>query len=126
MNCQSCALRWGREGSGGIDEYLTQCAALNCLPDALLIDSHKVGEYGGTGETADWEAIAKWRENRRFDIPLVLAGGLTPENVARAIQIVRPDAVDTASGVESAPGRKDSDRVRAFIAEAKQAFAAMS
>jgi phosphoribosylanthranilate isomerase len=90
-----------------------------------LIDAHKPGEYGGTGKTADWEAIAKWRESRRFDIPLVLAGGLTPENVARAIQFVRPDAVDTASGVESAPGRKDPTRVQAFIAEAKQAFAAI-
>ena len=116
----------GREGSSPIDEYLQQCAALNCLPDAVLIDSHKTGEYGGTGKTADWEAIAKWRESRRFDIPLVLAGGLTPDNVARAIQIVRPDAVDTASGVESSPGRKDPARAQAFIAEAKRAFAAMS
>jgi phosphoribosylanthranilate isomerase len=119
------ALRWGRDGSGSIDEYLQQCGALGCLPDAVLIDAHKAGEYGGTGETADWEGIARWRENRRFDIPLVLAGGLRPENVAEAIRVVRPDAVDTASGVESSPGRKDADRVRAFIAEAKRAFAAM-
>jgi phosphoribosylanthranilate isomerase len=119
------ALRWGQEGSDPIDEYLQQCAALGCLPDAVLMDAHVKGEYGGTGETADWEAIARWRENRRFDIPLVLAGGLTSENVARAIQIVRPDAVDTASGVEASPGRKDPDRVRKFIAEAKRAFAAL-
>jgi len=120
------ALRWGREGAGPIDEYLQQCGALGSLPDAVLIDAHKTGEYGGTGETTDWEAIARWRENRTLNIPLVLAGGLTPENIAEAIQIVRPDAVDTASGVESSPGRKDADRVRAFIAEAKRAFAAMS
>ncbi len=104
------ALRWGEEGSGPIDEYLQQCAALGCLPDAVLIDAHVKGEYGGTGETADWEAIAQWREKSRFDIPLVLAGGLTAENVAQAIQIVRPDAVDTASGVESSPGHKDPER----------------
>jgi phosphoribosylanthranilate isomerase len=119
------ALRWGREGAGPIDEYLQQCAALDCLPDAVLIDSHTAGEYGGTGQTADWEAIAKWHASKRFDIPLVLAGGLTPENVAEAIRIVPPDAVDTASGVESAPGCKDAERVRAFIAEAKRAFAAL-
>jgi phosphoribosylanthranilate isomerase len=119
------ALRWGQEGSDPIDEYLQQCAALGCLPDAVLIDAHVKGEYGGTGQTADWEAIAHWRESRRFDIPLVLAGGLTSENVARAIQIVRPDAVDTASGMEASSGRKDPDRVRKFIAEAKRAFAAL-
>jgi phosphoribosylanthranilate isomerase len=119
------ALRWGPEGGAAIDEYLQQCAALGCLPDAVLIDAHKPGEYGGTGETADWEAIARWRENRPFDIPLVLAGGLTPENVTEAIRIVRPDAVDTASGVESAPGKKDPVKVKAFIDEAKQAFAAL-
>jgi phosphoribosylanthranilate isomerase len=109
-----------------IDEYLEQCAALGCLPDALLIDAHKPGEYGGTGETADWEAIARWRDKKQFDIPLVLAGGLTPYNVAEAIQIVRPDAVDTASGVEISPGRKGSELVRAFVAEAKRAFAAIA
>jgi phosphoribosylanthranilate isomerase len=119
------ALRWGRDGSKPIDEYLQQCAAEGCLPDALLIDAHVKGEYGGTGETADWEAIVRWRDSRQFDIPLVLAGGLTPDNVAAAIRTVRPDAVDTASGVESAPGRKDAERVRAFITEAKQAFAAL-
>jgi phosphoribosylanthranilate isomerase len=119
------ALRWGQEGNEPIDEYLQQCAALGCLPDAVLIDAHVKGEYGGTGETADWEAIAQWCKQRRFDIPVVLAGGLTPENVARAIEIVRPNAVDTASGVESSPGRKDPERVRAFIAEAQRAFAAL-
>jgi phosphoribosylanthranilate isomerase len=119
------ALRWGQQGSEPIDEYLKQCAALGCLPDAVLIDAHVKGEYGGTGETADWEAIARWREQRRLEIPVVLAGGLTPENVARAIEIVRPDAVDTASGVESSPGRKDPKRVRAFIAEAQRAFATL-
>ena len=117
------ALRWGREGSGPIDGYLEQCAALGCLPDTVLIDAHQLGEYGGTGQTADWEAIARWLEKKQFDIPLVLAGGLTPENVAEAIATVQPDAVDTASGVESAPGKKDPALVKAFVDEAKRAFA---
>ncbi|HEY2760393.1 MAG TPA: phosphoribosylanthranilate isomerase [Pirellulales bacterium] len=139
------ALRWGEGGGAAIDEYLQACAEIGCLPDAVLIDAHKAGEYGGTGITADWEAIALWRAEKKFDIPLVLAGGLTPENVAEAITIVRPDAVDTASGVEShvaaslrdanpslgetrlrvgAPG-KDHAKVRAFVEAATAAFAAI-
>ena len=90
-----------------IDEYLTRCSTSNCLPDAILIDAYKPGEFGGTGEIADWDAIAQWHDQSAFDVPLVLAGGLTPDNVAEAIVRVRPDAVDTASGVEASPGRKD-------------------
>ncbi len=97
------AFPWGPDAGNLIDDYLARASKLDAVPDAVLIDAHKPGEYGGTGETADWEAIARWRDNRRIDIPLVLAGGLTPDNVARAIQIVRPDAVDTASGVEAPP-----------------------
>lgn len=116
------ALRWGNKGGQPIDDYLQKCAALECLPDALLIDSSKPGEYGGTGETADWDAIAKWRENRPFDIPLVLAGGLTPSNVADAIRTVKPNGVDTASGVEASPGHKDRGLIQAFIEAARSAF----
>jgi len=60
-----------------------------------------------------------------MDVPLVLAGGLTPENVGEAIGIVRPDAVDTAGGVESSPGRKEDARMRAFFEAASRAFAAL-
>lgn len=87
--------------------------------DYILLDTYKAGRYGGTGETFSWECIIPaipQRENR-----LILAGGLTPENVARAVQTVRPWAVDVASGVESAPGRKDQEKVRAFITNAKTA-----
>jgi phosphoribosylanthranilate isomerase len=117
------ALRWSRDGGKPIGEYLQQCDALGCLPEAVLIDSYAPGQYGGSGQTTDWEAIARWREIRTFDVPLVLAGGLTPENVAEAIRIVRPDAVDSASGVEIAPGKKDPAKVKAFVEEAKRAFA---
>jgi phosphoribosylanthranilate isomerase len=72
---------------------------------------------GGTGETFDWSAIAGRREG-----PLVfVAGGLTPENVGRAIAIARPDAVDVASGVEASPGRKDLGRMRRFFEAVAQA-----
>jgi phosphoribosylanthranilate isomerase len=85
--------------------------------DYLLLDTHKPGRYGGTGERFSWERLTALPEDCRNR--LILAGGLTPENVAEAVQAVRPWAVDVASGVEAAPGRKDPDKVRAFITNAK-------
>ena len=117
------AFRWGRERPAAIDAYLARCKSLDCLPNAILIDSFKAGQYGGTGRTADWRGIARWRENRTVNVRLVLAGGLTPENVAEAIGIVRPDAVDTAGGVETSPGRKDDAKMRAFYEAASRAMA---
>ena len=119
------AFRWGREGPTAMEAYLDRCHALDCLPSAILIDAHKPGEFGGTGRPADWKGIARWRSNRSVDVPLVLAGGLTPENVGEAIGIANPDAVDTAGGVESSPGRKDDARMRAFYEAASRAFAAV-
>jgi len=92
-------------------------------PDALpgprlLLDTPHGRLYGGTGETGDWALAA----TLATAVPrLMLAGGLTPKNVAAAVARVRPFAVDVAGGVESAPGIKDPDRVRAFIAAAKSA-----
>ncbi len=83
----------------------------------LLIDAYDPHEYGGTGKKADWHAAAALA---RAYPRLMLAGGLNPSNVAQAIRTVQPWAVDVASGVESAPGRKDHDAVRAFVARAKQ------
>ncbi|MFM7070518.1 MAG: phosphoribosylanthranilate isomerase [Planctomycetota bacterium] len=83
--------------------------------DALLVDAYDANEYGGTGRRADLSVFAALRQ--RFPhLPLWLAGGLTPENVASAIESAGPDGVDTASGVESAPGVKDADRMRRFVA----------
>jgi phosphoribosylanthranilate isomerase len=86
-------------------------------PPAFLLDAHVAGEYGGTGQTADWELAARLAERA----PLLLAGGLTPENVAEAVRQVRPWGVDVASGVESAPGEKDPERLRQFIQKARAA-----
>jgi phosphoribosylanthranilate isomerase len=83
----------------------------------VLLDAYVPGVPGGTGATFDWSLAAELARERR----LTLAGGLTPENVADAVAAVRPYCVDTASGVESAPGRKDAARVRAFIERAKGA-----
>jgi phosphoribosylanthranilate isomerase len=86
-------------------------------PDAagLLVDSHPPGAAGGTGETFAWQTLPV------LPRPLVLAGGLTPDNVAAAITVVRPWAVDVSSGVESAPGIKDEGKMAAFIQEARRA-----
>lgn len=87
-------------------------------PDAptLLLDTYHPALRGGTGETADW---AMARELQALTPRLMLAGGLTPDNVAAAVRQVRPFAVDVASGVEAGPGRKDPEKVRRFIAAAK-------
>lgn len=78
---------------------------------ALLIDSCRPGQYGGTGRLADWE-VAK---AVAVETPILLAGGLDPENVAAAVREVRPWGVDVASGVETSPGVKDEARMRAFV-----------
>jgi phosphoribosylanthranilate isomerase len=84
-------------------------------PD-LLVDAYHPDARGGTGQAGDWNLAAGLARRHR----LLLAGGLTPDNVASAIRQVRPWGVDVASGVEAAPGRKDHDQVRAFIAAAKE------
>jgi phosphoribosylanthranilate isomerase len=78
---------------------------------AFLLDTYKKGQVGGTGETFDWRLA---REAKRYG-QIILAGGLTPDNVAQAIKVAQPQAVDTASGTEAAPGRKDPRKLRAFF-----------
>ena len=87
---------------------------------AYLLDAYSDSERGGTGAVGDWD-FAKMAVGTGK--PIILAGGLTPDNVAEAVQAVRPYAVDTSSGVESAPGKKDHDRIRAFIHNAKASLA---
>lgn len=82
---------------------------------AFLLDTYKKGQVGGTGESFDWQLA---REAKQYG-QIVLAGGLTPENVGRAIKIAQPEAVDTASGTEAAPGRKDPEKLRAFFRAVK-------
>ncbi|MFW5940069.1 MAG: phosphoribosylanthranilate isomerase [Halolamina sp.] len=91
---------------------------LDGAADALLVDSLTDDGAGGTGETHDWVATRELR--RELSRPLVLAGGLTPENVREAVERVDPFAVDVASGVEQAdePGRKDHEALQAFVREA--------
>jgi phosphoribosylanthranilate isomerase len=80
---------------------------------AFLLDAAHAGLFGGTGATINWQVARTLAQSHR----IILAGGLTPENVAEAIRTVRPYAVDVASGVESLPGKKDPSKLRAFFAE---------
>jgi phosphoribosylanthranilate isomerase len=80
--------------------------------DFHLLDTHRAGQFGGTGETFDWELVRL----RRTTVPLILSGGLTAENVADAIAATQPFAVDVASGTEASPGVKDPEKLQAFAA----------
>ena len=93
---------------------LAQLVAYNT--SAWLLDSYTPAQLGGTGMKFNWELALQARKLGR---PIILAGGLTPENVAEAVRKVRPYAVDVSSGVESAPGKKDPAKVAAFIQAAK-------
>jgi phosphoribosylanthranilate isomerase len=85
--------------------------------DYVMVDAKLPGALGGTGKVFDWSLVVGLAKRRR----LVLAGGLTPANVGRAVTEVRPWCVDVASGVESAPGVKDLAKVRAFVEAARSA-----
>lgn len=90
--------------------------ALRSYPvHTFLLDTARAGSYGGTGETFDW---AKAREAKNYG-RIILSGGLNPDNVREAIEQVTPYAVDTSSGVEAEPGKKDHKKVRDFLARAK-------
>ena len=87
--------------------------------DAVLLDSFTKNQYGGTGKTHDW-TVSKQIKQAVAPVPVILAGGLKPENVKEAILAVEPYAVDVASGVEDIPGIKDHNKVRAFVENAKE------
>jgi phosphoribosylanthranilate isomerase len=123
-------IRAARIGTAGLAEaaaYRDACVAAGRPLAAVLLDaSVKVqpGEevvYGGSGHRLDWPRVAAER-GVLASTPVILAGGLTPVNVAEAISVSRCDGVDTASGVESSPGVKDHEMVRAFVAAARRAL----
>ncbi len=100
------------------EELLAAAQAYADAADALLLDG--TGS-GGTGTRFEWELVARVRERLPAQLRLVVAGGLTPANVAEAIERLRPDVVDVSSGVEIAPGEKSPQAVRAFVAAARGA-----
>lgn len=100
-------------GEGALDPI----QAIKRYPSAaaFLLDGHRSGETGGRGEKFDWTAIPALNK------PFFLAGGLTPDNVAEAIKISRPYAVDVSSGIESAPGIKDGEKMAKFVEQVRSA-----
>ncbi|MBT4866833.1 MAG: phosphoribosylanthranilate isomerase [Planctomycetaceae bacterium] len=115
----------GPEGLGPLGDYLSRLRELKVRPTACLIDARVEGKHGGTGRIVDWELLGREYDHSEWP-PLILAGGLTPENVADAIQAVKPWGVDVASGVESAPGVKDFSLVEQFIQSAREASESMN
>ena len=93
-----------------LDTNVTQIADDFSQASGLLLDSYNSHKYGGTGEVFDWSLACV-----DIELPVILAGGLNSDNVAEAIKQVRPYAVDASSAVESEPGVKDVDKIRAFI-----------
>ncbi len=115
------AFRIGTAGLDPVVRYLHTCDGLLCRPELVLFDSHSDVQFGGTGQVVDQILINEY--HIRLDRSRVaLAGGLTPANVAYAIRTVHPAAVDTASGVETSPGKKDQAAVAAFVQAARAAF----
>lgn len=115
-------------------DYLARCRELSAMPAMTLWDAFSKTSYGGTGKVGDWATARKYveqsreceREGKNRLPPLILAGGLTADNVAEAILAVQPSAVDTAGGVESSPGRKDAAAVTSFVRAAREAMALSS
>jgi phosphoribosylanthranilate isomerase len=115
------AERCGVSGLEPMARYFERCERLGRLPDAMLIDAEAGTEFGGTGKIANWDLIAETRF-QFARVPVILAGGLSAQNVAAAISAVRPDGVDVASGVEQSAGVKDHELIRQFVNAAKRAF----
>lgn len=102
-----------RTADGALGEEAEELAE---VADALLVDALVAGQLGGTGVVVPWLELGESLDAMAVPARIVLAGGLTPDNVAEAIDYVAPSVVDTSSGVESAPGVKDHARIRAFVA----------
>lgn len=118
------AVRLGGDGLATARRWLAAAAAAGRSPDMVIVDAGAArgtaaGRLGGTGELVDWEALAR---EPPLGVPAALAGGLSPGNVAAAIRATGAVAVDTASGVEAAPGRKDADLMRVFVQAARDAL----
>jgi len=119
------AVRPGPDGFAEAERWLAAAAATGAPPAMAIVDAPvtttaSTGALGGTGSRVDWRVLAAAPP---LGLPWALAGGLDPANVAEAIRISGAAAVDVASGVESGPGHKDPDKVRAFVNAARRAFA---
>jgi phosphoribosylanthranilate isomerase len=122
--------RPGTDALTAARQWIAAAVAAGAAPAMVIVDAAvslgtefgtAPGRLGGTGDRVDWTALA---QAGSLPVPMAVAGGLTPDNVAEAVRITGLSAVDTASGVEAAPGRKDPAKVRAFVAAARRGFEA--
>ena len=116
--------RPGTDALAAARQWIAAAVAAGAAPAMVIVDAAvslgtESGRLGGTGERVDWTALARAGS---LPVPMAVAGGLTPDNVAEAVRVTGLSAVDTASGVEAAPGRKDPQKVRAFVAAAHRGF----
>jgi phosphoribosylanthranilate isomerase len=119
--------RPGTDALAAARQWIAAAVAGGAVPAMVIVDAAvsrgtESGRLGGTGERVDWEALARAGS---LPVPMAVAGGLTPDNVAEAVRVTGLSAVDTASGVEAAAGRKDPEKVRAFVAAARRGFEAL-
>jgi phosphoribosylanthranilate isomerase len=117
------AFRVSSQGVQPVLGYLEEFRGVGGVLRPVLFDAYRPGQFGGAGEVADWIAIKDY-PSEGWHPPFVLAGGLTPDNVAAAIHTLCPAGVDTASGVEKSPGRKDPILVARFVRAAREGFIA--
>lgn len=115
--CHEAATRWRVIKAVRVGPNVNLAELANYPVSAILLDAHRPNEFGGTGETFDWEIA---RRAKHFVSHLILAGGLSPNNVAEAIRVVHPYAVDACSCLEDRPGKKNHAKVREFLATVKQ------
>ena len=123
----SCEI-WKAVHLDGLDGQATPEEYVRAGADALIVDSVDSSEgferLGGTGKVGDWAAVAALKEE--IDIPIFLAGGINPDNVADAVNTVQPHGIDLCSGVEARRGRRDPDKVTALMLRFREAVAEMS
>ena len=111
------AYRVSPAGFADVENSLAALATARVPTKAILVDAYRPGEFGGTGHQVNPELVRDWTAPNR--LPVILAGGLRPDNVAIAVNIAQPWGVDTASGVEIQPGVKSLAKIRAFVTEAQ-------
>jgi phosphoribosylanthranilate isomerase len=115
-----------RQVLAGGEDYLYQYLGESEFFDAVLLDAGVPGQPGGTGVTFDWNALLPLVSRIKQSMPVIIAGGLTADNVPDALRLFEPWGVDVVSGVESAPGRKDEVKLRAFVNAVRTAAVSQS
>jgi phosphoribosylanthranilate isomerase len=118
------AVRCRADQVGEVAGWVRRLAELQVVPSGLLVDAFQPGQFGGTGQRADGAVVAALRASG-IRLPIILAGGLNSSNVAEAVRDAKPDAVDTASGVEQSAGIKDAVKMVEFVRAAQESLAAI-